>query len=457
MQTVSSHPEPSELGKVRLALDSLSIYRSILEDKVVTSLYDLLQYCENGAVDLNRFVKLYNEFYFKLISVSPITSLKNYLIEKLLFDENPFTLSAEADGSIDPLGSLGQSAINDLRKLQQFSGITSTIIKEWALRSITLSKYESDLLNHLPDWNNIPYGQQVQYYQYAQPISDLLHSKPDWSSCFDSLIQFHHSHGCGIFARYKAFIWECSDNEGYLRGISDPDKVTLSDLIGYESERSEILDNTLQFIKGFSANNVLLYGDRGTGKSSTVKAILNKYHNEGIRLIEVPKNHLMDFPRIIRYIKDRKQKFIIFVDDLAFEDNEENYTALKAVLEGGIETKPGNVVIYATSNRRHLVKEKFSDRAGLISGSSEDEIRAADTIQEKLSLSDRFGMTIIFSSPDKERYLEIVDGIVRKRGLEIERELLHKEALKWELWYNGRSPRTARQFVDWLEGKLNME
>jgi uncharacterized protein len=227
----------------------------------------------------------------------------------------------------------------------------------------------------------------------------------------------------------------------------------LQDLVSYDLERSEVINNTLQFLKGFPANNILLYGDRGTGKSSTVKAILNEYYNQGLRLIEVSKSHLIDFPEIIADLKERKQKFIIFVDDLSFDDNEQNHNSLKAVLEGGIESKPSNVLIYATSNRRHLIKEKFSDRVGFQSGNADDEVRSADTMQEKLSLSDRFGITVVFSSPNKDKYLEIVEGLAIKRGLAFDKESLKKEALKWELWYNGRSPRTARQFIDWLEGE----
>jgi hypothetical protein len=257
-----------------------------------------------------------------------------------------------------------------------------------------------------------------------------------------------------MFIKNIAFIWDKSNGQGYLRGIENHDLVTLSDLIGYQTEREEVINNTLQFLKGYNANNVLLYGDRGTGKSSTVKAILNEYHKHGLRIIEVPKSNLGDFPEIIRQLKGRKQKFIIFVDDLVFEDSEENYTTLKAILEGGLENRPKNVLIYATSNRRHLIKEKFSDRLGFQSGGSDDEIRAADTLQEKLSLADRFGITAVFSSPDKSRYLEIVEAMAEKRGIAMDKEQLHKEALKWELWYNGRSPRTARQFIDWLEGQV---
>jgi predicted AAA+ superfamily ATPase len=226
--------------------------------------------------------------------------------------------------------------------------------------------------------------------------------------------------------------------------------------MGYEAERARVIENTLQFLKGFPANNALFYGDRGTGKSSTVKALLNEYYSQGLRMIEVPKTYLTDFPLIISLLKNRPEKFIIFVDDLAFEESGENYNALKAVLEGGLENRPNNVLIYATSNRRHLVKESFKDRAGLQSNNQDDEVRAADNIQEKLSLSDRFGITVTFAAPSQNKYLQIVEGIAEKRNLKFDKEKLYQEALKWQMRYNGRSPRTAKQFIDWVEGSQGL-
>jgi len=230
----------------------------------------------------------------------------------------------------------------------------------------------------------------------------------------------------------------------------------LSDFIGYERERLEVVENTEKFVRGLPANNVLLYGDRGTGKSSTVKAIANEYKEQGLRIIEIPRKYLVDFPAVLRLIKGRKCRFIIFIDDLAFEDSEESYTVLKSVLEGGVENRPDNVLIYATSNRRHLIKEKFSDRAGLKSVDPDDEVRAQDTLQEKLSLSERFGITVVFTSPDKKGFLQIVEGLAAKRGINIDKDTLQREAMKWELMYNGRSARTARQFIDWLEGNESL-
>ena len=239
-----------------------------------------------------------------------------------------------------------------------------------------------------------------------------------------------------------------NDQVGHLREIKEPDPIRLSNLIGYEIQKKEIISNTKHFLKGAPANNLLLYGSRGTGKSSTVKAILNEYSSEGLRLIEVDKKQLGDFTRIIRLLKNKKQKFIIFVDDLVFDENEDSYSALKTILEGKIENRPSNIIIYATTNRRHLVQEKFSDR---------DEVNSKDTMEEKLSLADRFGITISFFTPNQKEFLIIVDGIVKERGLVVDEAELHREALKWEKWHNGRSPRSANQFVDWLQGEQMSE
>jgi len=203
-------------------------------------------------------------------------------------------------------------------------------------------------------------------------------------------------------------------------------------------------------LAGLPANNILLYGDRGTGKSSTVKALLNRYRENGLRMVEVKKSDLADFPRLVRELRTSPQRFVLFVDDLSFEENEVEYKELKAVLEGGLESRPENVVIYATSNRRHLVRERFTDRQPEYPENG--EVRPGDTVQEKLSLADRFGVTVLFMAPDKALYLEIVRGLAARRGISWPREELERQALLWEAWQNGRSGRSARQFIDSIWG-----
>ncbi|SHI28226.1 ATP-binding protein [Desulfosporosinus lacus] len=445
--------EQNELTTTLLALDSLSIYRGLLDDKVLSRLKSLISCINQATNEFRDVVNLYNDFYFELAKSGRV-SLQEYIIDKIVFDENPFTFKPQAVQTGEYNNFLKKAVANDLKGLQQVSKLTSGMLKA-EISEIFDNNSNKTFIEALPDW--VSEFQPSNSPAHIQQIQELFSHSNHWDECLDELTHFHQNYGCGLFARYIAFVWEKSDGQGYLKGIDSPDPITLNELVEYQNERSRVIENTLQFLKGFPSNNVLLYGDRGTGKSSTVKAILNHYHTQGLRMVEVPKAYLADFPLIIRHLKNRAQKFIIFVDDLVFGDNEENYTSLKAVLEGGLESKTSNILIYATSNRRHLVKEYFSERAGLHSGNHSEEVHAGDSMQEKLSLADRFGINVVFSSPDQNRYLKIVEGIASTRDLKISKERLQREALQWALWYNGRSARTARQFVDWIEGHDSLE
>lgn len=452
--TINTQLSKFEPACIRISVESLGVYRKLLDDVVVSKMCLLLDYLTREKIELGKFTKYYNDFFFTLVCNSK-GSLKEYIIESILFDENPYSRNMELHNLCQNESAVVKAVLNDLDSMQMLAEVASKEVKEYAAGKFDSSSFEATIVDRLPEWGSekiISENNTDQVFLYE--IKDKLNKSRCWSEMLSEITEFYKCWGTGIYAKYRAFVWERSGGSGYIKGISNSDTVRLADLIGYEVERSQVVDNTIQFVNGYPANNVLLYGDRGTGKSSTVKALLNEYYEQGLRMIEVPKNHLLDFTDIIRDLKGRPQRFIIFVDDLAFEDNEENYTALKAVLEGGLESKPENVLVYATSNRRHLVKEKFSDRAGLHSGNYDEEVRSADNMQEKLSLADRFGITVVFSAPDKNRYLRIVEGIAAKRGINIESAKLHSEALKWEIWYNGRSPRTARQFVDWLEGEV---
>jgi predicted AAA+ superfamily ATPase len=246
--------------------------------------------------------------------------------------------------------------------------------------------------------------------------------------------------------------------DGKLHPAGNSDTVRLADLSGYTEERQLVISNTLRFLSaskngGMAANNILLYGDRGCGKSATVKAVYNEYSGCGLRLVELRKAELASLPAVMNMLAGRGLRFILFIDDLSFEAGDGDFMMLKAMLEGGVETKPSNVVIYATSNRRHLVKEPRSGRP-----ESSSDVRAFDTMQEQLSLADRFGLTVIFSAPSQDEYLDIAEFLARKHGalpLDADGEKLknfRENALRWERWFNGRSPRTAAQFVEWLSG-----
>lgn len=263
--------------------------------------------------------------------------------------------------------------------------------------------------------------------------------------CLDWLAQFYSKRGAGLFGSYSSFTWISAQRR--FKPITAPDQITFQDLIGYQSQKNALIQNTLQFLKGLPANNVLLYGDRGTGKSSSIKALNNQFSEAGLRIIEVRKEDLSDFVTIIIALRDRGLKFILYVDDLSFETGDQ-HKYLKAVLEGGLEVRPANVLLYATSNRRHLIKETFADR--------EEELHANDVVQEKLSLSDRFGITLTYSTPDQEEYLAIVKQLTKLRGINLPWQEVEARAIQWERQQNVRSGRTARQFVDQLEGELGL-
>ncbi|AFM40229.1 putative ATPase (AAA+ superfamily) [Desulfosporosinus acidiphilus SJ4] len=454
----------SSINLFLLALDSLSVYRGLLEDSVLRKLRELFIGLEKADIQLRDIVNDYNDFYYEFARC-PGLSLAHHILNLIIFEENSFSLNAQAIHPSMRDNTLDQAVSSDLRNLEIIAKLDSKAIKAEIIKCCKLHATGNDpadildsdlqsILQSLPDWGFSSALFANREPEHVQALKETFLTSPRWEDCLEELKQFHRQFGCGIFARSIAFIWERSEGQGYLKCVEQPDPITLHELVDYHDERSKVLENTMQFLKGYPANNVLLYGDRGTGKSSTVKAILNEYHPLGLRMIEIPKAFLADFPQILRILNNRSQKFILFVDDLVFGDNEENYTSLKAVLEGGLESKTSNILIYATSNRRHLVKEYFSERAGVQSANRDEEVHAGDSMQEKLSLADRFGINVVFSSPDQKQYLKIVDGIASHRRLTIDQTTLHKEALQWALWYNGRSARTARQFIDWIEGHL---
>lgn len=433
-----------KIKKANLMINSLCIFTKLKEDKVIKRYKGLLEYLSKGEICIDQAIGVYNDFAYELLDKYQGTSLKKYIIDKIFLDNNAFTTM------IDQKNLSNKSIINqvayELKALQYICSIENDIIKETILSKSEAVDFEKEIVNKLIVWN-----EAISYRSQSEKAIDELKlrilNSEDWGICLEDIIEFYRHYGTGEFGEYRAFVWEHEDDDEYLRGIEEPDPVRLKDLVGYEDQKEIIIDNTKQFLNGYQANNLLLYGSRGTGKSSTVKAIINEYYNDGLRLIEVDKNKLVDFTKIIRILKNKDLKFIIFVDDLVFEEGEASYSALKTILEGGVENRSSNILIYATTNRKHLVKETFSERDG-------DDVHANDAIEEKLSLSDRFGITVSFYSPDQKEYLKIIDGIVQARGLEVDTEYLHAEALKWVRWHNARSPRTAKQFINWLEGEL---
>ncbi|MEG2685084.1 MAG: ATP-binding protein [Erysipelotrichaceae bacterium] len=429
-----------ELKELIYSVHGLCAYKDILKSKTGLALMELIA-CLEKREDFTQVMDKYNSFVYSVYQQNKKLSFKEAFVDDMLLMNNPFNISLEENGSIPDF--IRNGIANELKYLEMLVEIDGVTLKNIMKEMYVEHKQEID--------NFLEFGYQETYKAKNdnpyEAIKDKLMNNSGWANLIDDVIDFHAKNGTGRCTAYEAFVWERfeNDNEGHLREIKHPDPVRLSDLIGYKEQKEEIVNNTLNFINGLPANNLLLYGSRGTGKSSTVKAVLNEFHPLGLRLIEVDKEQLGDFTRIIRLLRHKKQCFIIFVDDLVFDENEASYSALKTILEGRVENRPDNILIYATTNRRHLVAEKFSDG---------DDIHEADTAEEKLSLSDRFGITISFFTPTQIEFLKIVDGIVANKKLDIKPEVLHAEAKKWAMWHNGCSPRSANQFIADLQGKL---
>lgn len=438
------------------SIEGLHVFRGILEDGVGEAYLKLLRALAIDDPELasSSHLSAYSRLFFLLaaeaeLQDTPIVgdAWQNHLLERLLTSENPFTLKAER-APITAMGpSLLEATRSDLRVLRRLFELNGKVLMTLIAGSL------AGRANGMVPWDELrPMSQLLDPKNVqALPIKQLLASDPDWPSLVDDLAGHFAASGVGDFARFRTFRWVRHDGVGRLEGVAHPDPIRLEELVEYDLERALLLQNTEQFVEGFPANNVLLYGDRGTGKSSTIKALLNRFGDRGLRLVEVPKTMLEDYPSILAALRGRRERFILFVDDLSFDEHETAYKALKAALEGSVEARPENVVVYATSNRRHLVQERFSDRRD-----GDDEVRRGDTHQEKLSLADRFGLTLIFTTPDQGRFLRIVEKLARARNLEVDHLTLRGRAIQWATLQGGFSGRTARQFVDHLSGELGL-
>ena len=311
---------------------------------------------------------------------------------------------------------------------------------------------DADCLKIIMDYKNGNSGGKVFNRRVRDRICDLsraLAATQNVDHFKRTLTQFYKEFGVGKLGLHKAFRVEHPENSDVeIIPITNIAHVHLDDLVGYEDAKKKLVDNTKAFVEGKKANNCLMFGDAGTGKSSSIKAILNQYYDQGLRMIEVYKHQFQDLNDVIAQIKNRNYKFIIYMDDLSFEEFEIEYKYLKAVIEGGLEKKPKNVLIYATSNRRHLIRETFRDKQD-----RDEDMHTNDTVQEKLSLVARFGVTIYFGSPDKKAFQEIVRVLAKKNGINMPEEQLLLEANAWELSHGGLSGRTAQQFIDYLAGR----
>ena len=433
-------------------LDGLLLYRSVPQDPVFVAWRELLRAgCGVPTVEdvpgetvdaVGSVLRAYGAWFEAMASTA--VDWPRHVIGQVLLADNPWTrrlAAVEAEHLDDALkhydlGGMAIAAKQDMSVLQA--------VLPWCGQALAHWVADQANLDHCPaPWE--PLVQEVDPTLDATALSQLLSSK-DWGAELPLFFAHCQQRGVGLWGRYRAFRW----GAGQLSGISTPDPVQLNQLVGYDHPTQQLLANTERLLRGQPALNVLLYGSRGAGKSSLVKALVNEYGDRGLRLIEVAKAELEALPTIVEQLRSVAQKFILFVDDLSFEADDEAFKALKVVLEGSATARPENVVVYATSNRRHLVREFFDDRPR---PRDADEIHSWDTTQEKLSFSDRFGLTLTFEPANQDRYLEIVNHLVDQAGISIDPEDLDFRARQWATRHNGRSGRTARQFVDWLQGE----
>lgn len=427
------------------AIEKLIVYRNLANDEILKEVADIIREFEADAADRDELISRIYNCINKLLAVSTENGFdnnlwQNYLTYLLVMDENPFALSCEKEG--DRGGSvvsfvLGDFVIlkglfhYDFVKVEEELGINCfSVITNYK----AIKKADTRINKNVSD--------------KVKDLSHLLSNAKDENEFYERVTEFYKTFGVGKFGLNKSF--RISDKDGSIIPITNTVEIRLDELVGYEIQKEKLVANTKAFVDGKRANNCLLYGDAGTGKSSSVKAVLNRFYPDGLRMIEIYKHQFVYLSEILSQIKNRNYRFIIYMDDLSFEEFETEYKYLKAVIEGGLEVRPENVLIYATSNRRHLIRELWSDRTDM---EHNQDVHHSDTMQEKLSLADRFGITIGYFAPNQNQYFDIVSGIAGEYPeLKLDEEELHNEARKWEITNGGRSGRTARQFVDYLLG-----
>lgn len=416
----------------------LVVYRGFPADSIFRQLCSIIREFDEGSAPKYELIDRIHAQIKALLDLSTECGFDGnlwhcYLTWLLMTHENSFSLVCEKKPA--PQGTVNLFVLQDLQVFRElFDYDFSRLEKRLNLDCFSLITHY-----HAVAKSERMYNRGVS--EMVLQMVDKLENSESAEEMYDALTDFYTRYGAGIFAFNRAFRFEQREGDLTFLPIRNMDNVVLSDLVGYEMQKQLLIDNTRAFVEGRSANNVLLYGDSGTGKSTSIKAIVNEFYQDGLRMVEIYRHQFKDLSALIARLKLRSHRFIIYMDDLSFEDFETDYKFLKAVIEGGVETRPENILIYATSNRRHLIKETLTDREG-------DDIHESDTRQELMSLSARFGLTITFGSPDRERYLHIVEELAKQYGVELDPRQLAVRSEAFAVRSGGRSARVAKQFIE---------
>lgn len=428
-----------------MRINELMLYRHMENDDILKNMTFLIEECNSDYYNQKDLIGLLYECVNKILELSVSHGLEGnlwhtYLTFLLANDENAYSIACEITGSTD--GDINKAALHDFEIFKELFDYDFHEMEK---------NLSTDCFSLLTDYSNGKHHGSIFNKRIRDRICELAKALADSNDAVafkDTVTQFYKEFGVGKFGLHKAFRIEHGTDGAQIIPITKTAHVHLDDLVGYEIAKQKLIDNTEAFVSGKRANNCLLFGDAGTGKSTSIKAILNQYYDRGLRMIEVYKHQFQDLNDIIAQVKHRNYKFIIYMDDLSFEEFEIEYKYLKAVIEGGLERKPDNILIYATSNRRHLIRETFRDKID-----RDEELHTNDTVQEKLSLFARFGVSIYFGGPSKKEFQKIVTTLAEKEGIKMDEEELLLQANKWELSHGGLSGRTAQQFIDYLLGQ----
>ncbi len=421
-------------------LSKLVVYKDLGQDPIISGTADIISMLQKDSFDLDLALLALSDVTNQLLQIATDYGYdgnlwQNHIAYLIANSETPFAHVCEMNGA--PVGSVTILARHDLELISSLFNYDFHELSE---------KLSTDIPDIISSYSSVHKDKKTYNHRVSSAVRELTKNLKNVSDAYDKMFDvvtdFYKAHGVGLLGLNAAFRL---DNSGSfnLTPITNIKEVEFADIIGYDMQKQLLIENTKAFVEGRPANNVLLYGDAGTGKSTSIKAVLNEFYPQGLRMIELYKHQFSQLPELISMIKNRNYRFVIYMDDLSFEEFEIEYKYLKAVIEGGLENKPENVLIYATSNRRHLIRETWSDRSDM-----DDELHRSDTMQEKLSLVARFGLSIGFYAPGQNDYYAIVKGLATRHP-EInlsEKELLQK-ASAWELSHGGRSGRTAEQFI----------